>query len=282
MTPLAPLPRIILEPLVRRALAEDLGRAGDVTAALLQPGERLKARFVAREAGVIAGMECAALACALVDPAIRFEALAGDGAPARAGAAIATVEGPAGAILTAERTALNFLTLLSGVATLTARFVAETEGTGAHIAATRKTLPGLRAVQKHAVLAGGGWPHRYGLDDAILIKDNHIAACGSVGEALRRARAAAGHMMVIEVEVDSLAQLEEALPHAPDVILLDNFSLEDLRAAVGLAKGRALLEASGGVRFETVRAIAQTGVDVISAGALTHSAPAFDIGLDAA
>jgi nicotinate-nucleotide pyrophosphorylase (carboxylating) len=282
MTPLAPLPRIILEPLVRRALAEDLGRAGDVTAALLQPGERLKARFVAREAGVIAGMECAALACALADPAIRFEALAGDGAPARAGAAIATVEGPAGAILTAERTALNFLTLLSGVATLTARFVAETEGTGARIAATRKTLPGLRAVQKHAVLAGGGWPHRYGLDDAILIKDNHIAACGSVGEALRRARAAAGHMMVIEVEVDSLAQLEEALPHAPDVILLDNFSLEDLRAAVGLAKGRALLEASGRVQFETVRAIAQTGVDVISAGALTHSAPAFDIGLDAA
>lgn len=281
MNPPAPLPRLILEPVVRRALEEDLGRAGDVTAALLKPAERLKARFSAREGGVVAGLDCAALACTLVDPAIAFRALVQDGARVTAGDTLAEVEGPAGAILTAERTALNFLTLLSGVATLTARYVAETAGTGARIAATRKTLPGLRALQKHAVLAGGGWPHRYGLDDAILIKDNHIAACGSVGEALARARASTGHMMVIEVEVDSLAQVEEALPHRPDVILLDNFSLDDLRAAVDLARGKAMLEASGGVRLETVRAIAETGVDVISAGALTHSAPAFDIGLDA-
>jgi nicotinate-nucleotide pyrophosphorylase (carboxylating) len=282
MTPPAPLPRLILEPVVRRALEEDLGRAGDVTAALLTPAERLKARFCARESGVVAGIDCAALACALVDPAIAFRPFVRDGARMRAGDTLAEVEGPAGAILTAERTALNFLTLLCGVATLTARYVAETAGTGARIAATRKTLPGLRALQKHAVLCGGGWPHRYGLDDAILIKDNHIAACGSVGEALARARASAGHMMVIEVEVDSLAQLEEALPHRPDVILLDNFALADLRSAVSLAGGKAILEASGGVRLEAVRAIAETGVDVISAGALTHSAPAFDIGLDAA
>jgi nicotinate-nucleotide pyrophosphorylase (carboxylating) len=282
MTPPAPLPRLILEPAVRRALEEDLGRAGDVTAALLTPAERLKARFSARESGVVAGIDCAALACTLVDPAIAFRPFVQDGARVRAGDTLAEVEGPAGAILTAERTALNFLTLLCGVATLTARYVAETAGTGARIAATRKTLPGLRALQKHAVLSGGGWPHRYGLDDAILIKDNHIAACGSVGEALARARASAGHMMVIEVEVDSLAQLEEALPHRPDVILLDNFALADLRSAVSLAGGKAILEASGGVRLEAVRAIAETGVDVISAGALTHSAPAFDIGLDAA
>jgi nicotinate-nucleotide pyrophosphorylase (carboxylating) len=278
----APLPRVLLEPIVRRALEEDLGRAGDVTAALLGPSERLRAHFVARASGVVAGLECAALACALVDPGIAFTTLRPDASSVSAGETIATVEGPARAILTAERTALNFLTLLSGVATLTAAFVAQTEGTDAKIAATRKTLPGLRAVQKHAVLCGGGWPHRYGLDDAILIKDNHIAACGSVGEALRRARAAAGHMVVIEVEVDRLAQLEEALGYKPDVVLLDNFSLDDLRAAVAMAKGRAVLEASGGVSLASVRAIAQTGVDVISAGALTHSAPAFDIGLDAA
>lgn len=275
------LPDLLIEPVVRRALEEDLGRAGDVTAALLKPGERLHARFNAREAGVLAGLHAARIACLLVDPDIRFQAVAEDGAKLAVGAALADIEGPARSILTAERTALNFLTHLSGVATLTAKFVAAVEGTGAKIAGTRKTIPGLRALQKAALIAGGAWPHRYGLDDAILIKDNHIAAAGSVREALARAKAACGHMMTIEVEVDSLAQLEEALPFAPHAVLLDNFSLADLARAVAVAKGKTILEASGGVRLNTVRAIAETGVDVISAGALTASAPALDIGLDA-
>lgn len=275
------LPRIVLEPIVRTALTEDLGLAGDVTASLLPASARLSARFVARKGGVVAGLDCAALACALVEPELRFAALVEDGATLAPGAALATIEGPARAVLTAERTALNFLTHLSGIATLTRAFVDAVAGTGARIAATRKTLPGLRAVQKAAVVAGGGWPHRYALADAVLVKDNHIAAAGGVGAALAQARAVAGHMAVIEVEVDTLAQLDEALAHAPDVILLDNFSLADLAAAVARAKGRAVLEASGGVSLATVRGIAETGVDVISVGALTHSAPALDIGLDA-
>lgn len=275
------LPDLLVEPLVRAALLEDLGRAGDVTAALMRPGERLAARFVARKPGVLAGLQPARIAAALVDPALSFTPHLADGDRIAAGQAIATIAGPAASVLTAERTALNFLTHLSGVATLTRAFVDAAAGTGAEIAATRKTLPGLRAVQKAAVIAGGGRPHRYGLDDAILVKDNHIAAAGSVGEALRRAKAAAGHMRVIEVEVDGLAQLDEALPFAPHAVLLDNFNLEMLREAVGRAKGRTILEASGGVSLESVRAIAQTGVDVISVGALTHSAPALDIGLDA-
>ncbi len=276
------LPDLLIEPLVRTALLEDLGRGGDATAALMRSDETLLARFVARAGGVVAGLAAARIACRLVDDRLRFHALIEDGAQLAPRAVIAEIEGPAASVLTAERTALNFLTHLSGVATLTRAFVDAVAGTRATIAATRKTLPGLRAVQKAAVIAGGGAPHRYGLDDAILIKDNHIAACGSVSEALVRAKRIAGHMRVIEVEVDSLAQLEEALPHAPHAILLDNFSLDDLRTAVARAHGKAILEASGGVSLTTVRAIADTGVDVISVGALTHSAVALDIGLDAA
>jgi nicotinate-nucleotide pyrophosphorylase (carboxylating) len=276
------LPDLILEPIVRTALMEDFGRAGDVTArACALPGERLAARFVARKAGVAAGLDCARIACALVSADLRFAPLVKDGDAVAVGDALAEIDGPAAAVLSAERTALNFLTHLSGIATLTQRYVDAVAHTRAKIAGTRKTLPCLRAVQKAAIVAGGGWPHRYGLDDAILIKDNHIAAAGSVETALTRARAAAGHMIVIEVEVDRLAQLNAALPFKPDVILLDNFSLEDLRAAVREAGGRTILEASGGVTLDSVAAIAESGVDVISVGALTHSAPALDIGLDA-
>lgn len=275
------IPDFLVEPLVRRALEEDLGRAGDVTGGLLRTDERLSARFVARAGGVIFGLQAARIACALVDPALRFTPKASDGGALTPRSVLAEIEGPASSVLTAERTALNFLTHLSGVATLTRTFVDAVAGTNARIAATRKTLPGLRIVQKAAVVAGGGLPHRYGVDDAILIKDNHIAACGSVGEALKRAKDAAGHMRIIEVEVDSLAQLDEALPHAPHAILLDNFTLDDLRMAVARAHGKTILEASGGVNLESVRAIAETGVDIISVGALTHSAPSLDIGLDA-
>lgn len=275
------IPTVLLEPLVRRALEEDFGRAGDVTAGLLRADETLTARFSARKAGVVSGLDAAKLAMALVDSRIAFRAHLQNGDAVSPGAAIAEVQGAAASILAAERVALNFLTMMSGTATLTRTYVDAVAGTRAKIAATRKTLPGLRIVQKAAVVHGGGLPHRYGLDDAILIKDNHIAACGGVAEALTRARDAAGHMRVIEVEVDSLAQLDAALPFKPHAILLDNFSTEDLAAAVARAHGKTILEASGGVSLHTVRAIAETGVDVISVGALTHSAPALDIGLDA-
>jgi nicotinate-nucleotide pyrophosphorylase (carboxylating) len=276
------LPDILIEPVVRLALAEDLGRAGDLTAAACVPAEaRLSAAFAARGPGVIAGMDCARLAVAAMDPLARFEAEVRDGEAVPAGAVLARVEANARALLSAERTALNLLGRLSGIATLTAAYVAAVEGAGARIADTRKTTPGLRALEKHAVRCGGGANHRFGLDDAILIKDNHVAACGGIGPAVRRARAYAGHLVRVEVEVDSLEQLDEALAHGPDVIMLDNFSLEDLRTAVARAGSRVTLEASGGVNLQTVRAIAETGVDVISVGALTHSAPVLDIGLDA-
>ena len=271
----------LIEPVVRAALAEDLGRAGDVTAALIPAGTRMACVFVPRREGRIAGLDCARLAFALLDPGARFTALAADGDDATVGAAIARIEGDARAMLSAERTALNLLGRLCGVATLTRAYVRAVEGTRARITDTRKTTPGLRALEKYAVRCGGGINHRFGLDDAILIKDNHVAACGGVAAALRRAREVAGHLTPIEVEVDSLAQLEEALTFAPDVVMLDNFSLDDLRAAVALTAGLVRLEASGGVSLETVRAIAETGVDVISVGALTHSAPVLDIGLDA-
>jgi len=281
----ATLPDLLLEPIVRAALEEDLGRGGDITSALLRPGERLRSRLVARQAGVVAGLQPARLACALVDPALGFTQKVLDGTPVEAGTEIALLEGRASSMLTAERTVLNFLTMMSGTASLTARFVAVVAHTPARIAATRKTLPGLRVVQKQAVVLGGGLPHRYGLDDAILIKDNHIAACGSVTEALTRARRLAGHMRRIAVEVDGLDQLDEALAHAPDVILLDNFAADGLREAVARVRARPgphpVLEASGGVRLDTAAGLAEAGVDVLSVGALTHSAPALDIGLDA-
>lgn len=279
----APLPDLMLEPIVRAALAEDLGRAGDITSQACIPADaKLKASFVARKAGVVAGLACARLAMVAMDPRAAFDAKSEDGDPVAAGSLLATVTANARAVLSAERVALNLLCRASGVATLTAAYVAQTTGTRARIIDTRKTTPGLRALEKYAVRCGGASNHRFGLDDAILIKDNHVAACGGVGAALRRVREHAGHMVKIEVEIDSLDQLREALEHRPDVVMLDNFPLDDMRQAVAIAAGRTILEASGGVDLTTVRAIAQTGVDYISVGALTHSAPVFDIGLDMA
>ncbi|WP_420470931.1 carboxylating nicotinate-nucleotide diphosphorylase [Brevundimonas sp. FT23042] len=276
------LPDILIEPIVRAALVEDLGRAGDVTArACIPEGARMRAVFAARKPGVLAGIDCVRLAVLAMDPQASVTLRLRDGDRFEAEAVLAEVEADARAFLSAERTALNLLGRLSGIATLTDAYVRAVEGTGARIADTRKTTPGLRALEKHAVLCGGGLNHRFGLDDAILIKDNHVAVCGGVGEAVRRARAAAGHLMKIEVEVDGLDQLGEALAEGPDVIMLDNFSLADLREAVARVAGAVTLEASGGVNLETVRAIAETGVDVISVGALTHSAASLDIGLDA-
>ena len=281
------LPDLVVEPIVRLALAEDLGRAGDVTAAACIPAEaRMTAAFAARKPGVLAGMQCVRLAVLAMDPQARVDVRLDDGATFEAGAVLAVVEANARAFLSAERTALNLVGRLSGVATLTRAYVQAVAGTGARIADTRKTTPGLRALEKHAVACGGGVNHRFGLDDAILIKDNHVAVCGGVAEAVRRARAFAPHLMKVEVEVDGLDQLDAVLALidqgcAPDVVMLDNFSLADLRAAVSRVAGRLVLEASGGVDLTTVRDIAETGVDVISVGALTHSAPVLDIGLDA-
>jgi nicotinate-nucleotide pyrophosphorylase (carboxylating) len=277
-----PLDDILVRPIVDHALAEDLGRAGDITGqACIDPDARLSVVWASRQDGRVSGLSCARLSLAALDPTATFEVVTPDGADAAPGAILARAEGNARAVLAAERTGLNLLGRLSGIATLTRAYVRLVEGTGATIVDTRKTTPGLRALEKYAVRCGGGVNHRFGLDDAILIKDNHVAACGGVGEAVRRARAHAGHLVKVEVEVDGLDQLEEALKHGPDVVMLDNFSLDDLKTAARLAKGRAVLEASGGVNLTTVRAIAETGVDVISVGALTHSAPVLDIGLDA-
>lgn len=279
---LSPLDDLLVRPIVDLALSEDLGRAGDITGqACIDSDARLSVAWVSRQDGRVSGLSCARLALAAVDPTATFEVVTPDGADVTPGAVLARAEGNARAVLIAERTGLNLLGRMSGIATLTRAYVRMVEGTGATIVDTRKTTPGLRALEKYAVRCGGGVNHRFGLDDAILIKDNHVAACGGVGEAVRRARAHAGHLVKVEVEVDGLDQLEEALKHGPDVVMLDNFSLADLRAAVALAKNRAVLEASGGVNLTTVRAIAETGVDVISVGALTHSAPVLDIGLDA-
>jgi nicotinate-nucleotide pyrophosphorylase (carboxylating) len=276
-----PPPALLFEPQVRAALEEDLGRAGDITSALTIPADRTAtARLTARKPGRIAGLICVEAAFRLVDPDVRFEVFIPDGADATAGAVLATVSGSARSLLTAERVALNFLGPLSGTATATAALVKAVEGTKARITCTRKTLPGLRALQKYAVRCGGGFNHRFGLDDAAMVKDNHIAAAGGIAPAIRSLRAGLSHMVRIEVEVDSLAQLEEALALGVDVILLDNMALEDLSRAVAITNGKAVLEASGNVTLESVRAIAETGVDYISSGALTHSAPNLDIGLD--
>ena len=278
---------VLIEPVVRMALAEDLGRAGDVTAmACIPEGARMKAAFAARKPGVLAGIDCVRLAVLAMDPKAFVDVRLHDGDAFDAGAVLAVVEADARAFLSAERTALNLVGRLSGVATVTRAYVDAVAGTRARIADTRKTTPGLRALEKHAVACGGGMNHRFGLDDAILIKDNHVAVCGGVAEAVRRARTFAPHLMKVEVEVDGLGQLDAVLAlidegAAPDVIMLDNFSLSDLRAAVARVAGRIVLEASGGVDLTTVRGIAETGVDVISVGALTHSAPVLDIGLDA-
>ncbi|HEX2759587.1 MAG TPA: carboxylating nicotinate-nucleotide diphosphorylase [Rhizomicrobium sp.] len=272
---------LLVEPLVRAALEEDLGRAGDITSQLTIPADKIAtAKLVARKPGRIAGLICAEAAFRLVDPALKLDIAAPDGSEVAAGATLATVSGSARSILTAERVALNFLGPLSGTATATTALVKAVEGTGARIVCTRKTLPGLRVLQKYAVRCGGGFNHRFGLDDAAMIKDNHVQAAGGIAPAIERLRAGLGHMVRIELEVDTLAQLEEALALGVDTVLLDNMGLEDLRRAVALAKGKAVLEASGNVTLASVRAIAETGVDYISSGAITHSAPNLDIGLD--
>jgi nicotinate-nucleotide pyrophosphorylase (carboxylating) len=277
----SPLPDPIIEAIVKLALVEDLGRAGDVTtAATILPETTVNWVMRARQAGIIAGLDAAALALRLIDPQALLAIEAPDGSKVAPGDVIARLNGKAQSLLTAERVMLNFVGQLSGIATLTAKFVAEVSSTKAKIACTRKTSPGMRALAKKAVRLGGGSNHRFALDDAILIKDNHVAAAGGIAQALTRAKANAGHLLPIEVEVDSLAQLEQAIPFQPTCIMLDNFSLADLRIAVARVNGAILLEASGGVNLTTVRAIAETGVDIISVGALTHSAPCLDIGLD--
>jgi nicotinate-nucleotide pyrophosphorylase (carboxylating) len=272
---------VVIEPLVRLALTEDFGRGGDITTdAVIPSSTRMKALMSAREPGIAAGYDAARLALRLVDAQATWTTLTEEGAQFQKGAPLVRIEGSARSVLMAERVMLNFIGPLSGVATLTSKFVAEAASTNARITCTRKTTPGFRALEKRAVRLGGGVNHRLGLDDAILIKDNHIAAAGGVALAMKRARAAVGHLRAIEIEVDRLSQIEEALPFKPDAILLDNMSTALLKEAVALIAGRAKTEASGGVRLETVKAIAQTGVDFISAGALTHSAVNLDIGLD--
>lgn len=278
---LAPLPAVLIEPLVRMALLEDLGRAGDLTSDMIVPAElRATTVLAARQAGVVAGLDLAETAFRLIDPGIDLKPRRRDGEAVGPGEVIATVAGPARGILTAERVALNYLCHLSGIASATRSIVEAVAGHKARIVCTRKTTPGLRAVEKYAVRAGGGANHRFGLDDAILIKDNHIAIAGGVRPAIERARAGAGHLVKIEVEVDTLAQLEEALGLGPDAVLLDNMSLDELTRAVAMVGGRAVTEASGRVSSATAPAIAATGVDLISIGWLTHSAPILDIGLD--
>ncbi len=275
------LPPLIVTDAVRAALREDLGRAGDITSAATIPAEaRAEAVFAARDAGALAGLALAEAAFREVGPAVRFEALMRDGERIAAGDIAARVSGPARAILSGERVALNFLCHLSGVATATARLVDAVAHTKARICDTRKTLPGLRTFEKYAVRCGGGWNHRYGLDDAVLIKDNHIAVADGVVPAIERARAHVGHMVRIEVEVDSLAMLRDALEARPDVVMLDNMDPETLREAVRVVAGRAVIEASGRITHETVAAVAEAGVDYISSGWITHSAPALDLGLD--
>jgi nicotinate-nucleotide pyrophosphorylase (carboxylating) len=278
LTPLLPL---MYEPLVRTALLEDLGRAGDITADAIVPADKTASLVLrARRPGVVAGLDIARATFQLVNPAIRLTAERPDGSVVAPGDVIAAIEGPAHGLLTGERTALNFLCHLSGVATATATLVSAAQGTKARIVCTRKTTPGLRTLEKYAVRAGGGSNHRFGLDDAILIKDNHIALAGGVRTAIERARAHAGHLVKIEVEVDTLVQLEQALAIGVDAVLLDNMTVEELRKAVAMADGRAITEASGRITAETARAIAATGVDLISAGWVTHSSAALDIGLD--
>ncbi|MCD4509842.1 carboxylating nicotinate-nucleotide diphosphorylase [Brucella pseudogrignonensis] len=278
------LPRLsplLVEPLVRATLLEDLGLAGDITSNAVVPADhRSTMVFSLRQPGVVAGLDVAETAFRLVDPAIVFDRLSSDGTSHQPGTEIARVSGSSRSILAAERTALNFLGHLSGVSTATANLIKAVAGTKAAIVCTRKTMPGLRAFQKYAVRAGGGMNHRFALYDAVLIKDNHIAVAGGVSEAISRAKANAGHMVKIEVEVDTLEQLLEAMAVGVDAVLLDNMSSAQLREAVGIIDGRAIAEASGGITPETVAAVAASGVDLISIGWTTHSAPNLDIGLD--
>jgi nicotinate-nucleotide pyrophosphorylase (carboxylating) len=282
---LAPLYPLLYEPIVRRALEEDLGRAGDLTSdAILPASLQAQADVVARRAGRIAGLDASLSAFRLLDPGIEATIRRGDGEDAEAGTVLATVRGPARVLLSAERTALNLLGRLCGIATATRDLVAVVAPHGAEVVCTRKTTPGLRALEKYAVRAGGGSNHRFGLDDAVLIKDNHVALAGGLRPAVERARACVGHLVKIELEVDSLEQLREALDLKVDVVLLDNMSLDQLREAVRLVQrmkgAKPLTEASGGIRPDTAAAIAATGVNLLSVGWLTHSSPALDVALD--
>lgn len=281
MTLSAPHP-LIVEPILREALREDMGRAGDITTdAIAPPGLAARVHMTLRKDGVVCGVALAEQVFRMVDPALSFTAKAADGDVVTGGTVAAVVEGSARGILTGERVALNLFGRLSGIATLTRQFVDAVAGTGVAITCTRKTTPGLRVLEKYAVRAGGGRNHRFGLDDAVLIKDNHIAVAGGVREAVRRAKAAVGHMVRIEVEVDTLDQLAELLDEGgADVVLLDNMPPERLRRAVEMVDGRLVTEASGGITLETVRTVAEAGVDVISLGFLTHSARSLDVGLD--
>ena len=283
MKNLPPLNPLLIEEIIDRTLAEDLGRAGDITTlATIPASARARAVIAAREAGVIAGSDLAIAAFRRMDQTIRFDTHLPDGTPIKAGDVALAIEGPARAILSAERTALNFMGRLSGIASLTAHYVEAVKHTKARIVCTRKTTPGLRAFEKHAVRCGGGFNHRFGLDDAILIKDNHIAVAGGVVPALHAAKAFAGHLVKIEIEVDTLDQLDEVIKEGADVVLLDNMTPAQLKEAVTRVKGGMLTEASGGVTLSSVAAIAESGVDMISVGALTHSAKVLDLGLDIA
>lgn len=277
-----PLATVLIEPVVRATLAEDLGRAGDITSdAIIPATTQSELYLVARQAGVLAGLDLARLAFMLVDPSIDFESLLQDGARLEPGSRIARIAGPARALLTAERTALNFLCHLSGIASITATIAERIAPFGCKVTCTRKTTPMLRHLEKYAVRVGGGSNHRFGLDDAILIKDNHIAIAGSIQTAVERARAAIGHLVKIEVEVDTLEQLDQALALGVDVILLDNMDIPTLKEAVRRINGRAISEASGGITPDTAATIAATGVNRLAIGWITHSAPILDIGLDA-
>jgi len=275
------LPALMVEPVVRAALLEDLGRAGDLTTDAIVPATaRARTALVARQRGVVAGLDAAAMAFRLVDPSIEFAIERPDGTALAPGDRIATIAGPARGMLTAERVALNFLGHLSGVASGAATLVEAVRGHKARICCTRKTMPGMRALQKYAVRVGGGMNHRFGLDDGVLIKDNHVAVAGGIRPAILAARRGVGHLVKIEVEVDTLDQLEEALATGVDAVLLDNMTPEQLATAVRMIDGRALAEASGRITPQTAPAIAASGVDLISAGWLTHSASVLDIGLD--
>lgn len=278
---LPPLSEILIEPLVRNALLEDLGRAGDVTTdAIIPRDKKWKGALVARQNGVVAGLDVARIAFKLIDPSILFKARKKDGDKVKPKDVLAEMSGSAAAIITAERVALNFLSHLSGIATATSQLVNAVKSDKARICCTRKTTPGLRSLEKYAVRAGGGSNHRFGLDDAVLIKDNHIAVAGGVRQAVEKARAAVGHLVKIELEVDTLDQLKQALDMPIDAVLLDNMDIPTLKKAVAMVKGRFTTEASGRVNIETAAAIAATGVDIISVGWITHSAPILDIGLD--
>jgi len=271
----------LYERVIRRALEEDLGGAGDITTdAIVNPDRRASGNIVARARGCVAGLQIAAAAFRLLDPSVEIDERVADGAEVEPGRVLAAVRGPARPILSAERTALNLLGRLSGIATATRALVTAVAGHRAHIVCTRKTTPGLRALEKYAVRAGGGANHRFGLDDAVLIKDNHRAIAGGIVPALEAVRRHVGHMVKIEVEVDTIDQLEAALGAGADAVLLDNMTLPDLARAVALSRGRAVTEASGGITLETAREVAATGVDLISVGWITHSAPQLDVALD--